>query len=406
MKWGTKEMFNHYVFMIIDEEFKIDIHEKKVTHREIAEVIKDLFFEIKEDEVAGELTNDVVSEFKSRKGTVLSQLLSGSLTEYSLAFPLNLGLIKSEVGKLSALEADFEQVEQDEWINQYFNTAKAEDDGFLAEFLDVSPNDYLEDRFAYYRTKYKARSEGYALSRIQDLANLAVGMLNRCLHQNSRAPPRPHSDTALPYETWAALKEPAFYLVFENDEYLFPRPMDYSYRRVLKANRERRQTASEFESIPNLSEDDPVDSDLINAILAYQDGLTETSERKAFFSFWRGIEILSQVDTPKSEVKERCRFGLEYIRGEDGIFPTLEPAHEEIDDVRNSLAHEGVNIHVGHNHQNYAKVLLDGMIDLYIQERENFDQDDFDTFLEYGVEYQRGAGKIISILQQSGFNTD
>ena len=53
--------------------------------------------------------------------------------------------------------------------------------------------------------------------------------------------------------------------------------------------------------------------------------------------------------------------------------------------MRNSLAHEGVHIFVGENHRNYAKILLDGMIELYLQEREDFDQDDFDTFLEYGV---------------------
>lgn len=402
--WGTRGIFDYHVSTIIDEQFKIDIHAKRITHNEIAQAVKDILFDMRRDQVVGDLSGDIDSEFNSRKDEALSELLSAVLTEYTLTFPLNLGFIQPDIDGLSVLEADFQPVEQKEWVNEYFEVAKAEDDGFLEEFLQVSPNDFLDDRFAYFEIQYEARSEGYALARVQDLANLAVGKLNRCIHQKSRAPPRPSRDTALPYETWAALKEPAFYLIFESGEYLFPRPMDYGYRRVIGTSERRKQDVLDFYSLPKLSEDDAVDADLINGILAYQDGMTEPSKRKSFFSFWRGIENLSQVDTPKREVKERSRFALEYVRGKDAVFPTLEKAHEEIDDVRNSLAHEGVHIFVGENHRNYVKSLLDGMIELYLQEREGFNKEDFDTFLEYGVEYQKGAGKIISILQKSRFD--
>ena len=403
---GTRELFNYHVAKIIEEQFTIDMDDKRITHREITSTVEQILTNIKEDQIESELTNDIVSEFNKRKGEALSQLLSSDLDQYTIIFPLNLGLIKSAIGKLAALEGEFQRIDQDKWVNDYFEVAKSEDDTFFEEFLDVSPNDFLGSRFAYYQIQYKARSHGYALSRVQDLANLAVGKLNYCLHKRSRARPRPASNSALPYETWAALKEPAFYLIFDDCEYLFSRPMDYGYRRNVKTSKEREQEAQEFYSLPPLSENDPVDADLINAILAYQDGLTEISKRKSFFSFWRGIENLSQVDSPKSEVKDRCRFGLEYVRGENAVFPTLEKAHEEIDETRNSLAHEGVHVFVGKDHRNYAKVLLDGMIELYLQERMEFDRNDFDIFLEYGAEYQKGAEKIISILQQSGFEID
>ena len=313
--WGTREMFDYHISMIIDEQFKIDIHDKRITHNEIAQAVKDILFDMKRDQVVGDLANDIDSAFNNRKGEALSELLRGTLTEYTLTFPLNLGLIQPYIDELSVLEADFQPVEQEEWVDEYFEVAKAEDDGFLKKFLQVSPNDFLDDQFAYFEIQYEARSEGYALARVQDLANLAVGQLNSCIHQRSRAPSRPSNGTALPYETWAALKEPAFYLVFDKNEYLFPRPMDYGYRRVIGTSERRKQDVLDFYSLPELSEGDPVDTDLINGILAYQDGMTEPSKRKSFFSFWRGIENLSQVASPKHEVKERSRFALEHMRG-------------------------------------------------------------------------------------------
>lgn len=193
--------------------------------------------------------------------------------------------------------------------------------------------------------------------------------------------------------------------MFEDDDYLFTWPMDFGYRRTEPTSEHRIDMVSKFESLPKLSEGNAVDEYLMDALLAYQDGMTEASIRKSFFSFWRGIEILSRVDSPKWEAKERGRFALEYVRGKDPVFPTFEKAHEEIDEVRDSLVHDGVRVSVRKDHRNYTKVLLDGLIDLYFQERDGFDEKDFAIFLEYGVEYREGAGKIIQILQRSGFET-
>jgi hypothetical protein len=404
LRFGAHEMFYHHVHRIVDEQMRINVHDEKITHYDIAKLVKDILFDIKEDQIADNLTSDPVREFDRRKGEALSQLMTDGFNQYTLTFPLNLGLTQQYIDEFSVLEGNFQPIEQDRWVNDYFDTAKSEDSGFLKKFLKVTPNDFLDDRFVYFQIDYEARSEGYALSRVQDLANLALGELNYCIYQSFRNPPSPTSDSSLPYETWAALKEPAFYLVFEDSDYLFPRPMDYGYRRGIGISEKRKQDILDFYSLPELSEDNSVDVDLINSLLAYQDGMTESSKRKSFFSFWRGIENLSQVDSPKSEVKERSRFALEYVRGMDAVFPTLEKAHGEIDDVRNSLAHEGVHIFVGDEHRNYAKVLLDGVIELYFQERGEFDREEFDTFLDYGVEYRKGAGKIISILQQSRFD--
>jgi len=403
VRFGAGEIFHYYLDKIIEDQFKLNIHDKKITYSDLGEVVKGIMFDMKRAQIEGDLSGGPVAEFDKRKGEALSEFLSNGLRDYTLTFPLNLGLIQPDIDEISVLEGCFQPVDQDRWVKDYFGVAKAEDERFFTEFLEISPNNFLDRTFAYFKIDYQARSEGYALSRVQDLANLAIGELNLCIHQNSRAPPKPSSDTALPYETWAALKEPGFYLVFEDDEYLFPRPMDYGYRRYVKSSRQRKDDVADFYSLPELSEDDPVDTDLINAILAYQDGLTEPSKRKAFFSFWRGLENLSQIDSPKGEVKDRGRFALEHMRGRDTVLPTHERAHEQIDDVRNSLAHEGVHIHVGNEHRDYAKILLDGMIELYLQKREEFNREDFDTFLKYGIEYQRSAGKIISILQQSGF---
>lgn len=400
---GTQELFYYQVYRIIDDQLSINVHDKRITYNEIAEAIKEKLIEIKKEQIEGGLADDPVNEFDRRKGDVLSELLDRGLNEYTLTFPLNLGLLEPFIDELAILEGEFHRIDQEKWIDDYFDVAKAEDDTFFEEFLETSPNDFLDKRFAYYEIEYEARSDGYALSRVQDLANLVLGELNYCIHQDSRGPPSSKSDSGLPYDTWSALKEPAFYLVFEDGDYLFPRPMDYGYRRNIGISRKSEDFIEDFYSLPALSEDTDVDRDLINAFMAYQDGLTESSTRKSFFSLWRGLENLSQIESSKREVKERSRFAYEYMRGKDAVFPTFENAHKEIDEVRNSLAHEGVHVFVGEDHRNYAKVLLDGMIDLYFQERSDFDREDFGIFLEYGVEYKKGAGKLIQILQRSGF---
>ncbi|MFC6722892.1 hypothetical protein ACFQE1_00430 [Halobium palmae] len=393
------ELFAHEVNRIIEEKLTFDIHDARLTHREIWESIKELLVEIKREEVNEGLSEDIETLFDRRKGDVLSELFGKELKEYTLTFPLNLGVLEPLVDELPVLNREFKPVPQNEWIEEYFDVAKAEDDGFLRNFLDVSPNDFLSETFSYYKIRYNARSEGYALYRIQDLANIALGKLNHCIFRHSREIPRPRNETALPHETWAALKEPAVYLVFQEGEYLFPRPMDYGYRRGAKTSHRHQQYIERFYDLPTLSEDDDVDTDLINALLAFQDGMTESLRRKSFFGFWRGIEILSQVGRPKSEIKNRSRFGREYMWGENAVLPIFEKTHEELDDIRNKLAHDGVHVFVGDDHRNYTKLLLDGMIELYYEERDNFDQDGFGTFLEYGVEYKENTDKIARVLE-------
>jgi superfamily I DNA and/or RNA helicase len=240
VKLGCRELFEDQLYRIIKEEMSIDVHANRITYRDIGKRLEELLIEIKVEQVEGGLSNDPVTEFDRRKGRLLSDLVTSDLNEYTFTFPLNLGLLQPLVEELTILEGEFRPVDQQRWIDDYLYPAKTEDDRFLKEFLQTSPNDFLDnDLFAYFEIEYEARSERYALSRVPDLANLVLGKLNYSLHCDSRGPPKSRNKSALPYETWSGLKEPAFYLVFEEDDYLLTRPMDYGYRRTMKISRRR-----------------------------------------------------------------------------------------------------------------------------------------------------------------------
>ena len=401
VKIGSEEIFHHYLDIIIDEHLTFDVHEKSITHNEVANALEDLFIQIARDHREGKLSEPPAEVFHRKKGMALSKLFSEELEMYRLAFPLNLGYIESEIDGFHSLESEFRRISEDSWAAEYLRPAKAADGSYLEKFLDISPNDFADKRFAYFVTEYDARSEMYSLSRIQDLVRLALGRLNYCIHKGSRGPPESTSSKSLPNETWAALKEPAFYLVFDESEYLFTRPMDYGYRRNIGTSRRRAKQISYFYSMPRLSEDDEVDELLISALMSFQDGVSEPSQRKSFFSFWRGIEVLSQRRDTQDQVKERARFAHEYILEDSDLFPSLQRAHNQIHDVRNSVAHDGVDTYVGSDHRNYAKVLLDSMIELYFDERDEFNKEDFKIFLDSGVEFRNKSGKLLKILQKS-----
>ncbi|MFC7137547.1 hypothetical protein ACFQRB_16105 [Halobaculum litoreum] len=86
---------------------------------------------------------------------------------------------------------------------------------------------------------------------------------------------------------------------------------------------------------------------LISALLAYQDGITERSVRQSFFSFWRGIEILTNTSNYSNagdfdKMVDRAEFALSYHHdGDDSLRPELKRAIDEIEEKRHERFMKG-----------------------------------------------------------------
>ncbi|WP_458186354.1 hypothetical protein [Haladaptatus sp. NG-WS-4] len=204
------------------------------------------------------------------------------------------------------------------------------------------------------------------------------------------------------------LKEPFVYLVFDGEEYLNYWPYDYELRRSSEGGRrDMAERIERFENLPGLSasrEDlAEVDESLANALLAYQDGITESSVHQSFFAFWRGMENLAQVEQgqKKEVVVNRAIFALENVTEKGIVRRELREAIDEIYNKRNDLVHEGPHSGISQDHRKAAKILLDSLLELYfLYYEEEFSKEEFRLLLDYGTRDPEEREMTVEILRK------
>ena len=173
---------------------------------------------------------------------------------------------------------------------------------------------------------------------------------------------------------WTAIQLP--FGVFYVDENVDEHPYTPHWGADMYHRRGRPEISLDYSSLSDRFEthlpfedlrvdDEPL---LHNVLVDYQQGLTETDHRRSFINFWRVIEELSLAGQGQKEVTvERALFALELIS--DGDYdPIFERVANEIWEVRNTRTHETGWIHIGTEHEIVAKVLADAMIELYLTE--------------------------------------
>jgi hypothetical protein len=184
--------------------------------------------------------------------------------------------------------------------------------------------------------------------------------------------------------------------------------MDFDYRRsVGRFHFNHADDVDEISDIPTFDYDadkGTYEGYIVSALLAYQDGITQRSVRQSFFSFWRGIEILSNTSDYSNasdfdKMVDRGEFALSYHHDmDDSLRPELKRAIEEIEEKRHELVHEGLKTEIHQGHRNGAKLLLDGLLLLYIDKYGQWDLNGMSSFLKHGVEYQEKVQFLTTLL--------
>jgi len=396
----------------IEEETSFDSQRHKLTKRTLIPAFQDAVIEVAE-ETHEEDNPDLESLFEEKKAEVLRETLGSDLTTYTVVFPLNLVESERIPDSFSMPNAELERISETEWKEEYEEPARDQDETSLTAFLEESPNDLYEidgigGVFTYWKTEYEARDYHYALSRIPEIVRLFLGKFNFVLWRRSAGVPQPARDDRPPNARWSQLKEPFFYLIFDDDEYLNYWPYDYDLRRSSEGNRrDMDERLEKLEEFPDLSADredlSRVDEFLANAVLAHQDGITESSVHQSFFAFWRGIENLAQVERgqDKEVAVDRALFALESMTEKGVVRPELEEAIEEIYSKRNELVHQGPHTGISRHHRAAAKILLDVLIELYIYYYEDgYSAEDYRRLFEYGTKSAEEREETIEVIEE------
>lgn len=390
-----QDMLNQFrqdISNVLDHEFRIDYSEKRVTKRYVVSELGNYIIELSED-IHGTST-DLVEAFDNQKEEFLQELFHSSNVLYQFGFPLNFfsgGYLPDEIDKLN-------QISYEGWKSEYMQPALAEDDTHLESFLEESPNEiekhgYWNTKFTFWTTTYEAREPLFALEKVIDRVRLTLAKVNYIFYKKNIGRGSGDSNKP-PVARLSHLQEPFFYLIFDEEDYDRYHPMDYDFRRKAAGIPIRMdEPFGPLRRLPNLSvenlresedkEEETVDRSLVQAFLAYQDGMTGSNTRQSFFAFWRGIENLTQADRgEKEEIVDRARAVFNLYQDETQIQSHIAEAFEELFDKRNSLAHEGPHISISGSHQGAAKILLEKLFQLYFDRYDcDYSDHDYQIFL-------------------------
>jgi len=410
VQMGQESAFKKNLFGAI-RDLGLDRDHHRITNRGLYKKFHEGLIEIAETH-GTDLTEDELSgHFQTKKNGIFSNWLGTPPDTYKLVFPI---MIRSKhfPDEVELYESKAEQIDEDQWENHLI-VAENDDDSSFDSFLDELPNDYSDHplkrrEWTFLMIEMKARDEFYALHRVSELVESRFAEINFFDQLWAAGMPQPGSSDRAPYEKWTRHQEPPFYLIFQDGDFVTYRPMDFDYRRsVGRFHFNHADDVDEISDIPTFDYDadkGTYEGYIVSALLAYQDGITERSVRQSFFSFWRGIEILSNTSDYSNasdfdKMVDRGEFALSYHHDmDDSLRPELKRAIEEIEEKRHELVHEGLKTEIHQGHRNGAKLILDGLLLLYIDKYGQWDLNDMSSFLKHGVEYQEKVQFLTTLL--------
>jgi hypothetical protein len=406
VRLGQEPEFRRCLFKAV-RNFGIDKDQYRLTDRGLFTKFYDLLIEIAENHGTDLSEDQFNNEFRCKRGELFSDWLGTDPDTYTVVFPI---MIRSRnfPDKVELYESKAEQIDNDQW-DEFLYAAKESDDSNFDIFLDELPNDVQSDHpldrreWTYLKVDIEGRDEFYPLFRVIDLVELRFAEINFFDQLWTASMPQPAGSGRVPYEKWSQLQRAPFYLIFKDGKYTTHRSVDYDYRRSVGIVHFSQADVDEISEIPTFDYDadkGTYEGYIVSALLAFQDGITERSVRQSFFSFWRGIEILSKTSN-FGKMVDRGEFAVSYFHEGDRSFrPETREVIEEIVDVRHELVHEGLKTEVHQGHRDGAKILLDGLLYLYIQKYGEWEIDNMASFLKYGVEYQDKIQFVSSILNE------
>lgn len=368
---------NFMLSQYINNQLSLDLDEERISIWTVAQELKRILFDVAQGDgepaKAGRRFKDYVSTVKT-----------SDFTEYEVAFPLNFLQADSNPTSFEIQGTTIEEISVDDWMDGFVRPAQEQyDERDLGRFIRKNPNDIDDPDGTYWKCKYEAHDPIYTTTKVRERVNLLIAKIN---YARTYMHGRPRS-SSLPKTRWSNLRYPYVYFAFEDDDFVRYVIEDYDIRDPENLIWFEDDVRARFESIPELSEaPEGAELDVVNALLSYQDGITETSRAKSFFGFWRGVENLSQKERsqPGGIAVNRALFALDFVDMDYTSSPIAEYIISEVKDKRDTIAHEGAHIPTSELHQNHTKYMLDALLKVYFDHLDELSRDEFRTLLDYG----------------------
>ncbi|WP_434522506.1 hypothetical protein [Halorubrum sp. AS12] len=386
--------FHKYISRIAGEELSIDHHHHRVTQHTIIQSVKEIIFEL-----AARLDDDsninLRNEFESLKNEMCKEMLGSGLTRYTIAFPLNIIGMGEPGDTFHTPDGDVTKISRHEWEKNYEDPARENES--LERFLyrespnELGPDKFNNNKFTFWEVEYFARDPEYAIYAAQSIIQLFISKLNFVHYRRSRAPTQPSGNSPY-YQRWSPLRQPFIYIVLDDQNHIRYQIGDFEYRRrPLRAHEDMSEYENWLDELPDLNavnhdgdDNTQIDNDLINALLAYQDGLTRSSPQQSFFSFWRGLENLTHVERgqPRQQVSKRA-IGLFKLEATDHYVPWHQQEKlDELYDKRNDIAHDGPHTRIRESHKIITKRILDVLLQFHFEHYTEFNKEEMRTLLK------------------------
>jgi len=375
---------------IIIEGLEIDPNRLRISPERLENKIDQLILDAKRS------GSGVIEYIEANLGDFEQEIRNIEVQRYRLAFPLNYhrnsrDLISDEI---QITDIRFQRISKSDWQSQFAPNFEEENlgriAGKLSRFLDRSPNKLDNAFFTYWFADCYARDEKFAVERIIDRLRILLGLMNMAM---SFGRIQTTSISSGPWPNrWADLREPFVYLLYGEDHNL----LQYYYSEDASL-RKKDKPHSMFEDsfadlmqmFPSFENQQQIDSRLFNGIRSFQAGISNGDTTESFFDFWRGVENLALVreDEKMATVTNRATAMNQWRNPRIGEIRTRRAINK-----RNEYVHEGADLRVTIADRNLLKTLLESLIELYIDKREDWDEGDMRFALEkFSIDEQQLA---------------
>jgi hypothetical protein len=263
-------------------------------------------------------------------------------------------------------------------------------DSFLDEFprqLNRSEAIPSQDN-TFFETKYSAYDHRYVANHMESVLELLIGKINYSSHYR-RATPIRGTSSQWP-QGWSKLKTPLCYIIHIESSYkAYHLDSDFSPRPYMRlVGTKQKRFKQLYPAVPNFSGGvSKVDDRIQQSLRAYQQGISETDQRRAFLSFWQSLESItfSGDDDSTQEILDRA-----YSHVLMNHSHLMDKRVESLAAKRNNVVHTGRTIEISKIDVELLKLLADANMSFVIGNRSNYDRSDFEFI--YSKHPARGCG--------------
>lgn len=344
----------------------------KVSQEVLADKVEDIIWKIENEE-------SPIDEFYSHLDQLTDDLEES--TEYTISFPISVDIdsIDGLNTPIRIRDVEIDQLDQTKWEVRV-RDAREEDrfDSFLDEFPRqlnraeaIPPQDNT-----FFEVKYSAYDRRYVADHIESVLELLIGEINYSSYYR-RATPIRGTSSQWP-QGWSKLKTPLCYIIHIGSSYeTYHLDSDFSPRhhmRLVGTKQERFKQI--YPTVPDFSGDiSEVDDRIQQSLRAYQQGISETDQRRAFLSFWQSLESITFSGDRDStqEILDRAYSHVSVDHSQ-----LMDERIGSLTIKRNNLVHSGRPIEISQIDVELLKLLADANISFVVGNRSNYDTADFE----------------------------